>query len=729
MNRMKNQQQQMLKEVSEFQDQMKKYKDRIKMDREVYEKLLFKSDKLINFLYNGSITLSKTIGKIMHHLLLKIPFDMREITGKLVTEDVSKLHEWVLGFEKSEFLKKAKIYRNIGDKILFYKKLELPLLQDAYNRIYEFLRPIEPLADKGEYSVLNTTSTNLHNGSISRMSFSKNVHSSKLIENDEYNANILDELNNPEIGAKKETLTELLVRFSEKLGAETITDMPPVLLEDFIKKFQSTVDSFHSRIVSISLEPKNNFDEEDKMRDPLLPEDLAKKNHDFHVDCLEELQSKLRYLDTRFAYIKLMLDTRETTLDEMSASKLRDLLQKNRELNEDDFSLNYDEKANTDLIKMLEESFNQKDKILRAKKQFIEHLNNIKEDLLLRLRKVFEGLNTVEDQYSVMEKAIINLQTAIQVNKQETIDFTNKTEYLREQKDKLEKELAFLNHQVSEQSEIENKMKEEVSSLETKSSEKSKQLTSQADELVQLQKALAKQKLEFYELSEKLIYIQELQEKFKIEISSFAKQAGQKRLTLNEKVASFNKIIAEKKLGEAELEAIEEKLRILESGVSPKANCACVTPPEVRKEIEKVYSVFETSRDEMQKYDFYLKLIDDFLNSTDVNFNQFLKLTITSTMTLNDKITKIYSNLRDRNLRLLEHLADLFEKSYIESCYAIITDFLRSAERSPTATLEAFVNLQRDLGSNRISDDRPDPVKMLRSNLKLFLNIEELCKI
>ena len=717
----------MLKEVSDFQENLKKYKEKAKADREVYEKLLFKSDKLVNFLYNGVITLSKTIGKVLHNLLLKIPFDMKEVTGKLVSEDVSKLHEWVLGFEKNEFAKKAKIFRNIADKVHFYKKLELPLLQDAYNRIFDFLKNSEALAERGEYSMLNTTSANLQNTSLTHRSQSKILQSSRLIEADEYNINILDELNNPE-GNKREGLTELLVKFSDKLASESITDLPPVLLEDFIKKFKMTVDQFHSRVLSISLEPKNNFDEEEKPKEPLCPDELTLKNHAFHVDCLEELQSKLRYLETRFSYIKLILDAREIPLTDLESIKTRELLQKNRELNEDDFSMNYDDKANTDIIKMLEESFLQKEKILKAKRQFIEHLTNIKEDMLARLNKVFEGLNAAEDQYMVMERAIVNLQSAIQINQQETKSFVDKTSFIRAQKESFEKELARLREQIGEHTEVEAKMREEVSNLETRSTEKSAELKTKTDTLAQLQKDLLKQKLTFYEVSEKVLYIEELREKFSAEGATLRKKASEQQTLLDQKLAALKSIVAEKKAEESQLKELEAKLRFIEEGASLQASCACAIQPETKAKIEATLGFFSDARESTQKYEAYVKLIEDFLSSNDVNFNQFLKLTVTSTMNLNDKIAKIHSNLKDRNLKLIEHIAEVLEKSYHETCFAIVSSYLKSSQKTPLQNLELFEKLRRDVDLERKRDEKTDPMKLLKNSLKVYLNVEELCR-
>lgn len=82
---------------------------------------------------------------------------MKTITSKIVTNDVNTLYDWIRSFENNEYLKKRKIFQNMGPKINFYKKLEVPTMQKAYNRLFNFLRENDRLGERGEFSILNTT--------------------------------------------------------------------------------------------------------------------------------------------------------------------------------------------------------------------------------------------------------------------------------------------------------------------------------------------------------------------------------------------------------------------------------------------------------------------------------------------------------------------------------------------------------------------------------------------
>lgn len=95
-------------------------------------------------------------------------------------------------------MKKRKIFQKISSKVNFYKKLEIPILQNAYNRLHGFLEENERLADRGEFSILNTTGVNLLAQSSSRLLLNKSVFSNRtlLMESMNEGINILEELNN-----------------------------------------------------------------------------------------------------------------------------------------------------------------------------------------------------------------------------------------------------------------------------------------------------------------------------------------------------------------------------------------------------------------------------------------------------------------------------------------------------------------------------------------------------
>ena len=217
------------------------YKEKIKAERDNLESIVKKSDKVISFLHNSTLELSKSIGKILHNLVLNVDFDMKDILKKIATEDIKEIHNWIQFFERNEYLKKNKIYRKMSDKLNFFKKLEIPALQDAFNRISNILKNGEKLAQKGEFSILDITNRGNINASIisaqTNRSNAQNRNESLQLE---YPINILDELSNDNgmVNVKKETLAELISRLVDKTNNETLNQMNPNQIMESIKKIQ-----------------------------------------------------------------------------------------------------------------------------------------------------------------------------------------------------------------------------------------------------------------------------------------------------------------------------------------------------------------------------------------------------------------------------------------------------------------------------------------------------------
>ena len=221
---------------------MKAYKDKRQQEKHNLERILSKSDKIISYFYNACTVLSKSIGKILHHLLLNLDYDPKVIVGDIVTDNINKLYEWITSFEKNDYLKKRKIFRKMQEKINFYKKIDISTIKDAYTRLASFLKQNNQLAERGEFSILNATNQNIN--TMSKFSFNnRSVFSNKTNQfeslHDDFNINILDELNTERGGRNNETLTDLLCRFQNKLSGDSLANMPPAILEDFIKKFKN----------------------------------------------------------------------------------------------------------------------------------------------------------------------------------------------------------------------------------------------------------------------------------------------------------------------------------------------------------------------------------------------------------------------------------------------------------------------------------------------------------
>lgn len=85
----------------------------------------------------------------------------------------------------------------MGPKINFYKKLEIPTLQKAYNKLFSFLKDYDRLGERGEYSMLNTTGANFLGKSQSRLQMNRSIISNRTFGQESMNEgnNILDELN------------------------------------------------------------------------------------------------------------------------------------------------------------------------------------------------------------------------------------------------------------------------------------------------------------------------------------------------------------------------------------------------------------------------------------------------------------------------------------------------------------------------------------------------------
>lgn len=230
--------------IRDFQEDVKNYKSKIKSERENLEKILAKSDKVIGYLHNAAMELAKSIGKILHNLVLNVDFDMKDVLKRVAVEDMSRIHEWIQWFERNDYLKKNKLYRNMAEKLNFYKKLEIPVLQEVYGRISRTLKAGERLAEKGEFSVLNTSQANFVNKSV--LSTNKSVISNRndkneSMQNDGYMMNILDELNNDGanmVNVRKESLAEAIARLQDKINGDALAQMTPQGLSDSIKRIQ-----------------------------------------------------------------------------------------------------------------------------------------------------------------------------------------------------------------------------------------------------------------------------------------------------------------------------------------------------------------------------------------------------------------------------------------------------------------------------------------------------------
>ena len=278
-------------------------------------------------------------------------------------------------------------------------------------------------------------------------------------------------------------------------------------------------------VLTISMDPKHNSTEATDLSK--LPDNFLLKNQEFYLDCLGELQGRLKFLEIRLSMISVVLKSRGLAeLEAADSAKMAELVGRNRELNEEDFAINYDEKNNTELLRLLEDSFEEKLKTFRSKKLFIDHIRQIREDYQGRLSRLFDQLNAVEDEYIVTEKTINALQEGILQNNQEVASLNAKAKVALTDKESLDKEQKAVFEEVEMLRNKLGKLEEEIGELRAKTDDKRKQVTRKLQDYEQLQSSYLNEQFAYYEAKEKSDYIDELYERVSKDLEALQRIKG-----------------------------------------------------------------------------------------------------------------------------------------------------------------------------------------------------------
>lgn len=99
--------------------------------------------------------------------------------------------------------------------------------------------------------------------------------------------------------------------------------------------------------------------------------------------------------------IDLVLDSRGISKEDKENLGVDELLKKNQELNKEDFEFNENQTSDIELVKLMENNFNDKKKIFDSKKQFMVYIGDLKSQHQKQLQDLFDELNKVEDEYAI----------------------------------------------------------------------------------------------------------------------------------------------------------------------------------------------------------------------------------------------------------------------------------------------------------------------------------------
>ena len=189
------------------------------------DQLLIKADRVCGVFHQASLRLSKALGRVLHHLLMGLPFDFKSILGGLAGKEV---YDLMHVFEKSQFCKKKRIFRKMKFKLSFFKQIKVKELQSAFERLS--LASQEQQALKGEFSVLDQSKMMM-----------KSIYSSRVQEsmNETFNMQILDGLDDS-LSSSQDLIGQVgqLVESVERGG---INDIPLVLMGDLVKGLERVV--------------------------------------------------------------------------------------------------------------------------------------------------------------------------------------------------------------------------------------------------------------------------------------------------------------------------------------------------------------------------------------------------------------------------------------------------------------------------------------------------------
>ena len=344
----------------------------------------------------------------------------------------------------------------------------------------------------------------------------------------------------------------------------------------------------------------------------------AGKSHDFYSESLEELQSKLKSLDSRFLMISLVLSNRSILEDEPAKDILVQMTNRNKEVSDEDLRVSFEEKSTAEVLRFLEESFNEKQKTFRLKKQFMENIRRMKEAQQNELSKLFNRLNQVEDEYLVTERFLGNIQTAIRQNTDEVKEVRMRIEFVNESKlkleiesQKLEEELQGLKNQLGEQT-------EDINVIERKNKEYQTQLTGRLTEAEKLQSRLISDQLGLFEQKEKMDYLDRVMGEMSREVSGLDKLKAKKETEVETRMTILKETLKNKSKNEEELKKIETILRRIESGENSKT-CFCELNEETRNLCFEIVYKAEGAISTRQSYSFYEHMVLDFIFEKDVS--------------------------------------------------------------------------------------------------------------
>ena len=524
----------------------KKYndsKEKLKKRTKNLHSILKTCEKIIEYFYHSCRVFIKTLGKVLYNLVFKIDFNFKGIVNELIKYDNKEMYDYVHHLEKNEFLKKNRMLRKMHEKVHFYEKLELPKYQKAYKKIATSLKDIENMGQRGELSYLNENSMYVGNNlnmSRNRSILNRNQFSmNDSINQDQSQFNLLDGLDsqiiNTSMVQRPQNLLDMMQKINEKLKVDKFSDLNFVSTELFVKKLKEFIENFEENIVTLNIDPKNR-NNHNKLNDI-----RAEQNNEFYSFCLTEFKQKISFCDNRLKIIDLIIKNRGISLEEREKDKLYQVLTDNSFLIKEDKLNTDDEIDKIELLRLVEESYTTKKNILKDKRNFMSHIENIVEQAKQDLNQIFNKLNTYEDKYMMSIAKHKENKKKIDLNKLQLHEVKADNVRISKEMRVQTKELETVGNELEKAKTRLDKLKNEREGFENKKNEIQSKTKLHQDEVVKLTEDNIQMEIYIIELEETNIFMKEFLKDKKEEYKNIQKEKTKKEKEFEELLIEVGK--------------------------------------------------------------------------------------------------------------------------------------------------------------------------------------------
>ena len=266
--------------------------------------------------------------------------------------------------------------------------------------------------------------------------------------------------------------------------------------------------------------------------------------------------------------IREMTGRAQTDLDKEAlakAAKLVDEMRKSQVLNQQ-----VENKCvrQVELLKLFEQSIDQKQKMLESKRMFLNFMVGLKEKEAEVLQAVFNELNQVEDDYCVIEQGILNLKRACEQNSEERENVQRRIDDLNREMAVVEKESAVARAELDMAVQLVEQKVKEIEGLKSRTRDVEVQMEARNAEYQKLQNDLFFEGMRMYEQKEKLSYLEECINGLSGELANVQKAKEKCKAEISTKVAGAKEALERKEGEEQKLRRMSELLSLLATELS-----------------------------------------------------------------------------------------------------------------------------------------------------------------